>query len=53
VEEYVEEYRGYTIKRTRDALNIYDKNGNYVKMVDSLIIKTAKIKIDEIISRCR
>lgn len=51
--EYVEQYRGYTIKRIGDYLNIYDKNGCYVKRVDSLIIRTAKIKIDEIISRHR
>lgn len=53
MKEYVEEYRGYTIRRMGDSLNIYDKNGCYVKRVDSLIIRTAKIRIDEIIARNR
>lgn len=53
MKEYVEEYRGYTIRRMGDALNIYDKNGCYVKRVDSLIIHVAKIKIDEIVARNR
>jgi len=47
--KFVEEYRGYKIYRAGDALNIYDKNGCYVKRVDTLIIRSAKIKIDEII----
>lgn len=51
VEEYVEEYRGYTIRRMGNALNIYDKNGCYVKRVDNLIIRVAKIEIDKIIKR--
>ena len=50
MKEYVEEYRGYTIRRMGDALNIYDKNGCYVKRLDTLIIRAAKIKIDEIIA---
>lgn len=53
MKEYVEEYRGYTIRRMVDALNIYDKNGCYVKRVESLNIRSAKIKIDEIIARNR
>ena len=50
MKEYVEEYRGYTIRRMGDALNIYDKNGCYVKRLDTLIIRAAKINIDEIIT---
>ena len=49
--KYVEEYQGYTIRRMGNALNIYDKNGCYIKRVDSLIIRVAKIEIDKIIKR--
>ena len=51
MKEYVEEYRGYTIRRMGDAINIYDKNGCYVKRVDTLVISAAKRKVDEIIKR--
>lgn len=50
---YVEEYRGFVMRRMGDALNIYDKNGCYVKRVDSLIIRVAKIEIDKIINRSK
>lgn len=53
MKEYVEEYRGFTIRRMGDALNIYDKNGCYVKRVETLIVRAAEIKIDEIINRNR
>ena len=53
MKEYVEEYRGYTIRRMNDTIDIYDKNGCYVKRVDTPIIRAAKIKIDEIIVRSR
>lgn len=53
MKKYVEEYRGYTIRRMGNALNIYDKNGCYIKRLDTLIIRAAKIKIDEIISNNR
>lgn len=53
MKEYVEEYRGYTIRRMGNTINIYDKNGCYVKKVDDPIILAAKIKIDGIIARSR
>lgn len=53
MKKYVEEYRGFTIRKMGYALNIYDKNGCYVKRVESLIVRAAKIKIDEIINRNR
>lgn len=53
MKKFVEEYRGFTIYRMGDALNIYDKNGCYVKRVESLIVHVAKVKIDEIINRNR
>lgn len=53
MKEYVEEYRGFTIRRMGDTLNIYDKNGCYVKRVESHIVSTARVKIDEIINRNR
>lgn len=31
MKEYVEEYRGFTLRREGDGINIYDKNGCYVK----------------------
>lgn len=53
MKKFIEEYRGFTIYRMEDALNIYDKNGCYVKRVESLIVNAARIKIDEIINRNR
>lgn len=53
MKKFVEEYRRFTIYRMGDALNIYDKNVCYVKRVESLIVRAAKIKIDKIINRNR
>lgn len=50
---FVEEHRGYKIYRAGDALEIYDKNGVYVKRVESLIVRYAKFKIDEVIAKDR
>lgn len=53
MQKYVEKYRGFMIHRIGDRINIYDKNGCYVKRVESRKIYAAKIKIDEIINRNR
>ncbi len=53
MQKYIEKYRGFTIQRIGDRINIYDKNGFYVKMVESRKIYAAKITIDEIINQNR
>lgn len=47
--QFVENYRGYEIYRAGHALNIYDENGSYVERIDTLIIRKAELRIDEII----
>lgn len=47
--EYSEQYRGFTIKRKSDVIEIYDKREQYVTRVEARNIHTAKYKIDEII----
>lgn len=47
--EYSERYRGFTIKRKSDVIEIYDKCEQYVTMVEVCNIHAAKHKIDEII----
>jgi len=49
--EFVREYKGYDVWWMGDALNIYDKNGEFVKRVNSLVIRVAERAIDEIIER--
>ena len=51
--EYSEKYRGFTIKRLDDGLVIYDSNGCYVKRMETLIIYSAKVRIDEILKNSR
>lgn len=52
--EYIEEYRGFTIRRTgKNILDIYDKYGHCVDRVESLIASIARDRIDEIIDRNR
>ena len=49
--QFVEKYRGYEIYRAGDALNIYDDNGSYVERIDTLIVRKAELRIDEIIDK--
>ncbi len=51
--KFVEEYRGFSIYRMGNGLEIYDKNGNYVKREDCLLVNAARIKIDKIIANNR
>ena len=48
--EYSERYRGFTIKRKSDVIEIYDKRELYVTRVEARNIHAAKYKIDEIIT---
>lgn len=47
--EYSEKYRGFTIKRKSDVIEIYDKREQYVTRIEARNIHAAKYKIDEII----
>ena len=51
--EYSEKYRGFTIRRSGNGLTIYDNNECYVKRMKTLIVRSAKTEIDEILKNSK